>query len=83
MQREFRVLLKLHRHFSLTPRSYFYCGDGSIIGVPFQVMNRRHGTVIRKCMPLFEADGPELRRRISEMMIDVLADLHAVDRDHR
>ncbi len=83
MQREFGVLLKLHRHFSLTLRSHFYCGDGSIIGVPFRVMDRRHGIVIRNRMPLLEADGPELRRRISEMMIDVLADLHAVDRDHR
>jgi aminoglycoside phosphotransferase (APT) family kinase protein len=46
-------------------------------------MDRRHGIVIRNRMPLLEADGPELRRRISEMMIDVLADLHAVDRDHR
>lgn len=83
MQREFRVLLKLHRHFSLTPRSHLYCGDERIIGAPFQVMDRRHGIVIRNRMPLLEADGPELRRRISEMMIDVLADLNAVDRDHR
>ncbi len=83
MQREFRVLSKLHRHFSLAPRSYLYCGDESIIGATFQVMDRRHGIVIRNRMPPLEADGPEFGRRISEMMVDVLADLHVVDRDHR
>jgi len=81
MQREFRVLSKLHRHFSLAPRSHLYCADESVIGAPFQVMDRRQGIVIRDRMPALEADGPELRRRISEMMVDVLVDLHAVDRD--
>jgi aminoglycoside phosphotransferase (APT) family kinase protein len=81
MQREFRVLSKLHRHFSLAPRSHLYCADESVIGAPFQVMDRRRGIVIRDRMPALEADGPELRRRISEMMVDVLAGLHAVDRD--
>jgi aminoglycoside phosphotransferase (APT) family kinase protein len=80
MQREFRVLSKLHRHFSLAPRSYLYCGDDGIIGAPFQVMDRRNGIVIRDRMPAIEADGPELRRRISEMMVDVLAELHGIDR---
>jgi aminoglycoside phosphotransferase (APT) family kinase protein len=81
MQREFRVLSKLHRHFSLAPESFLFCADQSIIGAPFQVMERRHGIVIRNRMPSIEEDGPELRRRISEMMVDVLVDLHAVDRD--
>ncbi len=81
MQREFRVLSKLYRHFALAPRSYLYCGDESIIGAPFQVMERRHGIVIRSRMPAHDADGPELRRRISDMMVDVLADLHTTDRE--
>ncbi len=81
MQREFRVLSKLHRHFPLAPRSHLYCADESILGAPFQIMDRRHGIVIRDRMPAMEADGPELRRRIGEMMVDVLASLHGVDRD--
>jgi aminoglycoside phosphotransferase (APT) family kinase protein len=44
-------------------------------------MDRRHGIVIRNRMPAMEADGAELRRRIGEMMVDVLASLHGVDRD--
>ncbi len=80
MQREFRVLSKLHRLFPLAPRSYLHCADESVIGAPFQIMDRRHGVVIRNRMPRLESDGPELRRRLGEMMIDVLADLHGVDR---
>ena len=81
MQREFRVLSKLYRHFLLAPRSHLYCADESIIGAPFQIMERRHGIVIRNRMPVMTADGAQLRRRIGEMMVDVLVDLHAVDRD--
>jgi aminoglycoside phosphotransferase (APT) family kinase protein len=81
MQREFRVLSKLYRHFSLAPRSFLYCGDESIIGAPFQVMERRHGIVIRSRMPALDSDGPALRRRISHMMVDVLAELHGIDRE--
>lgn len=81
MQREFRVLSRLHRHFSLAPRSYLYCDDERIIGAPFQIMERRHGIVIRNRMPDIEADGPGLRRRIGEMMVDVLVALHSVERE--
>ena len=64
MQREFRVLSKLYPHFPLAPRSHLYCADERIIGAPFQIMDRRHGIVIRNRLPAMEADGRELRRRI-------------------
>jgi len=81
MSREYRVLSKLYEHFPLAPRSFVFCDDESIIGAPFQVMDRRHGIVIRDRMPAIEADGPELRRRISDMIVDVLAELHGIDRE--
>ena len=81
MQREFRVLSKLYRKFPLAPRSHLYCADENILGAPFQIMDRRHGIVIRNRMPAMQADGPELRHRIGEMLVDVLANLHGVDRD--
>jgi aminoglycoside phosphotransferase (APT) family kinase protein len=81
MGREYRVLSKLYAHFPLAPRSFVFCDDESIIGAPFQVMDRRHGIVIRDRMPAIEADGPDLRRRISDMMVDVLAELHGIDRE--
>lgn len=81
MGREYRVLSKLYEHFPLAPRSFVFCDDESIIGAPFQVMDRRHGIIIRDRMPEIEADGPDLRRRISDMMVDVLAELHGIDRE--
>ncbi len=80
MRREYRVLSKLHRHFSLAPASYLYCEDESIIGAPFQVMERRHGTVIRRLVPEPYRD-PRLLTRIGHMVVDTLADLHRLDRD--
>ena len=80
VQREFRVLSRLHRHFRLAPRSYLYCDDASIIGSPFQVMERRHGTVIRKELPDGYGDRG-LRRRIGFMLVDALADFHRLDRE--
>ena len=80
MRREYRVLSRLHRHFPLAPRSYLYCDDESIIGAPFQVMERRTGTVIRKRTPE-RYDDPGLKARIATMLVDTLADLHLLDRE--
>lgn len=80
MGRENRVLSKLYAHFDLAPRSYLYCQDDSIIGAPFQVMERRRGIVIRKNIPAPFAGDESAERRIGEMLIDVMADLHLVDR---
>ena len=80
MRREHRVLSRLHRHFPLAPQSYLYCGDETIIGAPFQVMERRHGTVIRTRVPeRYHEAG--LRARIGHMVVDTLADLHRLDRE--
>lgn len=79
MQREYRVLSKLHRAFPLAPASYLYCDDEEIIGAPFQIMERRHGTVIRKQVPK-RYDDAALKTRIGHMVVDTLADLHLLDR---
>lgn len=81
MRREYRVLSKLHRVFALAPRCYLHCDDETIIGAQFQVMERRHGTVIRKTSHPRLAEDPASVRRIGEMMVDVLADLHLCDRE--
>ena len=80
MGREYRVLSKLYRHFHLAPRSYLFCDDDEIIGAPFQIMERRHGTVIRKSVPA-TYDDPDLKRRIGVMVVDALAEFHRLDRD--
>ena len=79
MPREYRLLAAIHPLFDLAPQPYLLCEDAAIIGVPFYLMERRRGVVIRREMPQGVEDSLELRRRISEAMIDALAALHAVD----
>src|SRR5215212_3023624 len=79
MAREYRWLAALHPVFPLAPRPYLLCEDQSVLGSVFYVMERRRGIVIRHEEPLPIAGHPELRRRVSEALVDTLADLHAVD----
>jgi aminoglycoside phosphotransferase (APT) family kinase protein len=79
MPREYRLLAAIHPVFQLAPQPYLLCEDTSIIGVPFYLMERRRGLVIRREMPREVEDSLTLRRQISEAMVDALAALHAVD----
>src|SRR5690348_8539454 len=64
MRREHRVLSVLHRRFPLAPRSMLLCEDESIVGAVFQIIERRHGFVIRDDIPEQFAGRRELNRRI-------------------
>ena len=78
MAREFRWLAAMHRVFPLAPRPYLLCEDLDVIGSVFYAMERRRGMVVRAEEPPLLANPPA-RRRLSEAMIDTLADLHAID----
>ncbi len=81
MSREHRVLSKLWRAFPLAPQSFLLCEDPTVVGAPFFVMERRHGVVVRGQVPPEFGAGldPAANRRLSEVVVDTLADLHAVD----
>lgn len=81
MGREYRVLSVLHRVYALAPRAYHFCEDAAVIGAPFFVMERRRGTVVRFAIPPEFGGGQDAdaNRRISEALIDALADLHQAD----
>jgi aminoglycoside phosphotransferase (APT) family kinase protein len=78
MAREFRWLSAMHSVFPLAPQPYLLCEDTSVIGCVFYAMERRRGVVVRTEEPPALAN-PAARRRLSEAMIDTLADLHAID----
>src|SRR4029453_11368115 len=78
MAREFRWLSAMHRVFPLAPRPYLLCEDLSVIGAVFYAMERRHGLVVRAEEPPAVANPAE-RRRVSEAIVDTLANLHAID----
>jgi aminoglycoside phosphotransferase (APT) family kinase protein len=81
MQREYRALSVLWKAFPLAPRAFLYCEGPEPIGAPFVVMECRRGVVVRGVVPPEFGGGQHegANRRLSEMVVDVLADLHAVD----
>ncbi len=82
MSREYRVLSGLQGHFAPAPAPHLLCEDTSILGVPFYVMERRRGIVIRREIPdeiRAMGDPARVHRAISAAMVDTLVALHAVD----
>ncbi len=79
MPREFRMLAAIYPVFPLAPKPYVLCEDTSVIGVPFYLMERRRGLVVRRDFPPGVGTDLSWRRRVSESLIDALADLHSID----
>lgn len=79
MPREFRLLSTVHPYFPYAPKPVVLCEDPSIIGASFYLMERRRGLVIRNHVPPEIGEDLELRRRVSEAVVDTLVALHAVD----
>jgi len=52
---------------------------GELIGVPFYVMEKVDGYVVRDTLPAGWAESAEDRRGIADVLVGMLADLHAVD----
>jgi aminoglycoside phosphotransferase (APT) family kinase protein len=79
MAREYRWLAALHPVFPLAPRPHLLCEDAAVLGSVFYIMERRRGIVIRSEEPVPVAGHPELRKRVSEALVDTLVDLHRLD----
>jgi aminoglycoside phosphotransferase (APT) family kinase protein len=75
MGREYRVMTALAGTRVPVPRTYVLCDDPAVLGAPFYLMERVHGTVHRSPDEL----DPGRAAAISASLVDVLADLHAVD----
>src|ERR1700750_1824123 len=54
---------------------------GDLIGVPFYVMEKVDGYVIRGALPAGWAESAGERCAVADVLIDTLADLHAIDPD--
>lgn len=78
MGREYRVLSKVHSVYP-APKALVYCDDLSILGVPFYLMERVHGVIIRRSLPHGLDITPETARKLGESFIDNLARLHGLD----
>jgi aminoglycoside phosphotransferase (APT) family kinase protein len=79
MRREHRVLQALEATAVPVPRVLHLGGADGPLGVDFYVMERVLGHVCRNALPPGYADEPAHRAAIGEVLLDVLAGLHAVD----
>ncbi|WCK52792.1 phosphotransferase family protein [Aneurinibacillus sp. Ricciae_BoGa-3] len=79
MERECRILQKIHPVFPLAPRPYIFTDDASIIGAPFYIMERRKGIVLDSSFPPGFDNLVDTLRDISYAVVDTLVDLHAIN----
>lgn len=79
MPREYKLLSVVHPRFPLAPRPILLCEDVDVIGVPFYLMERRRGLIVRSSVPEAIGDNSTLRRALSESIVDTLITLHAVE----
>jgi aminoglycoside phosphotransferase (APT) family kinase protein len=81
MKREYRALSRLWRGFPYAPRAFLLCEDHEVAGADFFVMERRRGIVVRRDIPEEFGGGrdPVANRRLSEVVVDTLAEFHQVE----
>ena len=76
--REARLLRALEGTEVRVPKVLATCDDESVLGVPFNVMEEEHGTVITDSVPE-PLDTPEERAGIGRQLIEALAEIHETD----
>lgn len=79
MGREFLVLDSIHNVFPACPKPLLFSDDSSIVGSPFFIMERRHGIVLDTAFPEGTDEQVKKAKRLSEIMVDQLVQLHAID----
>jgi aminoglycoside phosphotransferase (APT) family kinase protein len=79
MGREYHVLSRLYPVFPYCPKPLAYCPDSAVLGEPFFVMERLHGTIIRKDLPEDMHLSPAEARSLCENLLDVHLELHDID----
>lgn len=79
MGREYTVLSKLSLVYARAPKVFAYEPTGDVLGAPFYLMERRRGVILRKDLPPALAGDHARVRRVCELLVDALVDLHAVD----
>jgi aminoglycoside phosphotransferase (APT) family kinase protein len=77
--REFRILDAIKDGKVPLARPILACEDPSIFESPFYVMERIDGVPIRSSVPAAWTTAPTTQGRALEVLIDTLADIHAID----
>jgi len=79
MGREYKVLSHLAPVYPKAPRPVLFCEDEEVIGAKFYLMERRRGVILRKELPAGMTLEPATARRLCELLVDALVELHHID----
>lgn len=79
MAREARVQAALAATPTPVPRILYVDASGEDLGVPYYVMEKVEGLVIRDRFPAGYADSPARRRAVARALVDTLGVLHSTD----
>lgn len=79
MGREYKVLSLLKPHYPKVPQPVIFCEDETVMGCQFYMMERVNGVIFRGKDALKMSIPEDTMRKLSENLIDNLADLHLLD----
>lgn len=79
MAREHRITSCLSQALPIIPRSLHFCADPTVMGAPFRIIEYREGVIVRGADMSFVGDRADAPRVLSDMLIGVMASIHAVD----
>ncbi|MCP4119049.1 MAG: phosphotransferase family protein [Desulfobacteraceae bacterium] len=79
MGREYKILNALHPVFPYCPRPLTYSEDLSVMGCPFYIMEKIPGIILRRDLPKGLSFTPEEAAALSQKLVALQADLHAID----
>jgi len=79
MGREYKILARLSAVYSPAPKPLAYCEDDSVMGVPFYVMERKKGVILRKEPPEGLEIDPPTAGKLCGSLVDNLVAIHGVD----
>ncbi len=79
MEREYRILKALKPVFPYVPTPLAFCDDPAVMDVPFYVMERLTGIILRKDLPDEDPLDAAWAERLCRKWVDVLVELHHMD----
>ena len=79
MGREYRILSRIHEAFPYAPRPMAFCADPAVLGEEFYLMQRLEGLILRRDLPAGMQLSPGEARALCENLVNVHAELHAID----
>jgi aminoglycoside phosphotransferase (APT) family kinase protein len=79
MEREYKILCELHPIFPAAPKPLLFSSQTELVGGPFFLMERKNGVLIDTSFPERVTVTKEICKRLSEIMVEKLVELHSLD----